>query len=509
MRVTASPTYEAAIDQAMLAAIVESSDDAIVSTDLGGIVRTWNGAAQQLYGYAPSEIIGKPVTILIPPDRQHEEAALLARVRRGERIEHYETVRCRKDGTPLEISLSVSPIRNAEGGIVGASKIARDITRRRRDEALLRHQAKRLETLNRIAKLLSSDLDLERIVQTVTDTATELAGAKFGAFFYNVTHRGRESYLLYTLSGAPREAFERFGLPRATAVFAPTFHGTRVVRSQDIRADPRYGKNAPHHGMPKGHLPVVSYLAVPVISRTGEVIGGLFFGHDEPAVFTDEAEEIVTGIAAHAAIAIDNARLFAAAQEEAQGRELLLSEFKHRIKNTLATVQAIVSQTLPHAPAAERQALRARLDALAKAHDLLTEQSWDHAAVRELVRRALAPFPGDAFEIDGPEAQLNATQSLLLTMTLHELGTNAMKYGALSDPRGKIQVTWAVVDNGLAFRWQETGGPPVGAPQRKGFGSLLIEKATDGKGHLEFRADGVVCTIDMPVEPPGTPPSRE
>src|SRR5918911_1276511 len=113
--------------------------------------------------------------------------------------------------------------------------------------------------------------------------------------------------MLYTLSGVDRSAFERFPMPRNTAVFAPTFKGEGVVRSDDILADSRYGKNAPHRGMPEGHLPVRSYLAVPVTSRSGEVIGGLFFGHSEPGVFTQRDERIVTGIAAQAAIAIDNA----------------------------------------------------------------------------------------------------------------------------------------------------------------------------------------------------------
>jgi PAS domain S-box-containing protein len=187
----------------------------------------------------------------------------------------------------------------------------------------------RLAALNNIAKLLSSDLDLERIVQTVTDSATKLSGARFGAFFYNVANQAGESYLLYTLSGAPREAFEKFGMPRNTAVFAATFEGTGIVRSDDIRKDPRYGKSAPHHGMPKGHLPVVSYLAVPVVSRTGEVIGGLFFGHDQPGVFTADAEEIVAGIASHAAIAIDNARLLRTVQSDAaQRREAEVAQLR-------------------------------------------------------------------------------------------------------------------------------------------------------------------------------------
>ena len=154
----------------------------------------------------------------------------------------------------------------------------------------------------------------------VTDAGVELSGAEFGAFFYNVVDSQGEAYLLYTLSGAPREAFSRFPNPRNTAVFAPTFEGTGVVRSDDIRVDPRYGKNAPYYGMPEGHLPVCSYLAVPVISRSGEVIGGLFFGHSQPGVFTERAEHILVGIASQAAVAIDNARLYEESQRELSAR---------------------------------------------------------------------------------------------------------------------------------------------------------------------------------------------
>src|SRR6185295_18931586 len=107
---------------------------------------------------------------------------------------------------------------------------------------------------------------------------TDLLGAAFGAFFYNVRNEHGEGYRLYTLSGASREAFAHFSMPRNTTVFGPTFRGESVVRSDDITLDPRYGHNAPHHGMPQGHLPVRSYLAVPVKGRSGDVIGGLFFG---------------------------------------------------------------------------------------------------------------------------------------------------------------------------------------------------------------------------------------
>jgi PAS domain S-box-containing protein len=165
-----------------------------------------------------------------------------------------------------------------------------------------------------------AELDVDRAVQAVTDAATELTGAAFGAFFYNVTNETGESYLLYTLSGVPREAFAKFPMPRNTAIFAPTFSGEGAVRSADITQDPRYGKNALHKGQPEGHLPVRSYLAVPVVSRSGEVLGGLFFGHPQTGRFTRYHEDIATGIAVQAAIALDNARLYRSAQSELQRR---------------------------------------------------------------------------------------------------------------------------------------------------------------------------------------------
>jgi len=158
------------------------------------------------------------------------------------------------------------------------------------------------------------------IVRTITDAGVQLAGAEFGAFFYNVINDAGESYMLYSLSGAPREAFSKFPMPRNTQVFAPTFSGEGIVRSDDITKDPRYGRNAPHGGMPEGHLPVRSYLAVPVKSRDGSVLGGLFFGHSGVGIFTERAEQFMASLSAQAAVAIDNARLFQAAQKEIRHR---------------------------------------------------------------------------------------------------------------------------------------------------------------------------------------------
>lgn len=172
------------------------------------------------------------------------------------------------------------------------------------------------ETLNEVARTLAVEFDLQRLLQKVTDLSRTATRASFGAFFYTTEDEDGGSFLLYTLSGAPREAFEKFGTPRNTPLFGPTFRGEGPVRIADVLADPRYGKFAPHHGMPKGHLPVRSYLAVPVVSRTGGVLGGLFFGHPEVDVFTERAERLATAIAAQAAMAIENATLYERAQRE-------------------------------------------------------------------------------------------------------------------------------------------------------------------------------------------------
>ncbi|HWW75831.1 MAG TPA: ATP-binding protein, partial [Pyrinomonadaceae bacterium] len=286
-----------------------------------GRILSWNPGAERLYGYTEEEAVGQPVTMLIPDDRPDEEPAILERIRRGERIQHYETVRRRKDGTLVDVSLTVSPVRDAEGRVVGASKIARDITEPKRAAAererllnLERETREEAETIYRLGQVLSGELDQQRLVQAVTDAATELTGARFGSFFYNVLDEGGAWYMLYTLSGVPAEAFAHFPMPRSTDLFGPTFRGEGVIRLGDVRRDARYGRNSPYHGMPEGHLPVVSYLAVPVVSRSGEVIGGLFFGHPDAGVFTERHARIVEGLAAQAAITMDNVRLFEAAE---------------------------------------------------------------------------------------------------------------------------------------------------------------------------------------------------
>jgi PAS domain S-box-containing protein len=309
-----------------LVAIIESSEDAVVSKNLDGVIMSWNSGAERLFGYTAAEAIGRPVTMLIPPERIDEEPGILARIRRGERIEHYDTVRRRKDGSAIDISLTVSPIKDSSGTIIGASKIARDITERKQAE---------------------------------------------------------------------------------------------------------------------------------------------------------------------------------------QRQQLLVGEVKHRIKNLLATVQAIARQTLKGTSVEEREAFIARLMALANAQDLLTLERWNRAAVHEVVDRALRPFEAKhnaRFLTKGSQdVWVDAQRASLLTMVLHELGTNAVKYGALSNGYGVVSLTWEVVgeeEDGQSVRltWRELGGPPVVPPERKGFGSFLIERALQGGGgnaKLDYNPNGLICSLEV------------
>jgi two-component sensor histidine kinase len=390
--------------------------------------------------------------------------------------------------------------------------------RRWRSEEALRENNRTLALLNRTAAVVAGNIDLESIVQTVTEAATEVTGAQFGAFFYNVLDEKGESYTLYAISGVPREAFSKFPMPRNTAVFNPTFRGEGVIRSNDITKDPRYGQNPPYHGMPQGHLPVVSYLAVPVASRSGEVLGGLFFGHEQPGVFSELTEQLVAGIATQAAIAIDNARLFKAAQAELAERrrvekhqDLLLAELNHRVKNTLAIVLSIATQTLRHSDTAEafRAGFETRIMALAEAHNLLTDSNWEGASLRAVVESALNPYRGEGelrYALSAAkDIQVSPRMAVALVMSFNELATNAAKYGALSNETGRININWSIADQSvptLHVRWEEIGGPPVTKPERRGFGSRLIQGLSEdeaGRVEMQFAPTGLVCTFDLPL----------
>ena len=314
-----SPGGGSTITAAQWRQIVDSArDTAIISTDNAGRVTSWNAGAVQILGWTEDEMLGQTLDRIFTQEdrdsgRLSREIKDAIQSGRGGGDEGW---RIRKNGDRFWAAGEMSPIVDEAKGIVGFTKILRDRTAQRKAEDSIREERRALEVLNRAGSALAMETDLHRLVQIVTDAGVEISGAQFGAFFYNVLNEAGESYMLYTLSGAPVEAFAKFPMPRNTEIFAPTFNGEGIVRSADITKDPRYGKNHPRKGMPEGHLPVRSYLAVPVTSRTGEVIGGLFFGHAETDIFNDRSERGLSGLAAEAAVAIDNARLTQATQKE-------------------------------------------------------------------------------------------------------------------------------------------------------------------------------------------------
>ena len=325
--------------------IVDSAvETAIITTDLEGRVTSWNEGACRILGWSEVEVLGETLERLFPEGEgavalQKEMSDALS-VGRGGGLDGW---RVRRDGSRVWAVGEMSPIRDHSGAVIGFTKILRDRTRDREAQEALGEERRALEVLNRAGSALVAKTDLQELVQIVTDAGVELTGAEFGAFFYNVENEAGESYMLYTLSGVPAEAFSRFPMPRNTAVFGPTFAGEGIVRSADITKDPRYGKNAPRKGMPEGHLPVCSYLAVPVISRTGKVIGGLFFGHAQSGIFDERSERGLEGLAAEAAVAIDNAQLYQALQRElAQRRQtekdLADSEARMRLATEAAEI---------------------------------------------------------------------------------------------------------------------------------------------------------------------------
>ncbi len=311
------------------------------------------------------------------------------------------------------------PIVADNGGTTGIFIQGHDVTDQHETEQAIRAESRKLEVLNRTGAALAAELDVDKVVQIATDACTELVGAEFGAFFHNVVTDKGESFVLYALSGVPREQFDKFPMPRNTAVFEPTLKGTGVIRSDDIRKDPRYGKNDPLYGTSEGHLPVRSYLAVPVTSRSGEAIGGLFFGHREPGKFIEEHEELLTGIAGQAATAIDNARLFQAAEREVVERRRA-EEALQVLNNTLE--QRVVDEVYARSKVEEQLRQIQKMEAVGQltggiAHDFNNMLAVIMGGL-SLLQRKLARGETDVARfvegaIDGAQRAATLTQRLL------------------------------------------------------------------------------------------------
>ncbi|WP_245615568.1 sensor histidine kinase [Afifella pfennigii] len=382
-----------------------------------------------------------------------------------------------------------------------------------RRTAALEEETQALEALNGASRILSAELDPDRAVRAVVDAGVVLTGAECAAFLGADAAGEAEGaaaaalQAFYVRPGASAEAFRRFLQERQAQLLA--MQGIR--RSANLHeedGDP--GGKAASAG-PRIH----SLLAVPVASRSGKNLGRLIFLHSRTAVFSARSERLILGLAAQAAIAIDNAHLFTAAQAEIAARkatqkrqELLIRELHHRVKNTLAIVQAIAGLTARSVEdvAAFNEAFSGRLASLAATHTLLTEWSWEKAPLKDLLREQLEPYAGD-YVLEGPDIELSATQAVPIGMAMHELATNAAKHGALSKPEGRVTVRWhlqAPADEvrapTLLLEWQERGGPPAAPPERQGFGSRLLAEVLkvqlQAKTHVVYGEEGLTFRLE-------------
>jgi PAS domain S-box-containing protein len=442
---------DAAIVNARLAAIVASCDDAIVGKTLDGIITSWNTGAQRIFGYSQDEAIGQHITLIVPKERHAEEAEVLAHLRRGERIEHFETVRQAKDGRRIDVSLTVSPIRNAHGRIVGASKVARDITERRVAEDILREGVQVRETLSRIGASLAAELDPDKLVQAVTDAATTFTSAEFGAFIYNAVDDSGAARQRHTLSRATKKAFGDSSSAGATETFDSPIRDDAIVRLDDASKDPRYGRNVPPFVTAQSDLVVRSYMLVPVVSPTRGVLGGLIFGHRRARMFLAKHEQLAAGIASWAALFLDNARLYKSAQEANRTKDEFLATLSHELRNPLNAMlgwaQVLRSGTLP------LETQRRGLDSLernAKAQAQLIEDLLDVSRV------VLGKLQIRADEVDLTTIVLSALDTIRPTAS-----TKGVVVHTHVDPDAQIVVTgdanrlrqiiWNLLSNAIKF----------------------------------------------------------
>ncbi|WP_221889477.1 PAS domain S-box protein [Sphingomonas sp. IC081] len=418
---------------AFLAAIVESSDDAIVGKSLDGTILSWNHAAERIFGWPAGEIVGRNVRTLIPDDRQAEEDAIIASIMRGERVPTFETVRRRKDGSAVEVAVTVSPVYDGHGRVVAASKIARDI-------GLKNATLRRLEQSETRFRLLAENMS----------QLAWIARSDGWIFWYN------KRWFDYT--GTTLEQMEGWGW---RAVHHPDHLEPATARFRAHIASGEDWEDTFPLRSAQGEWRWFLSRAKPIRDDQGKIL--YWFGTNTDVTAMRDAEERI---------------------------ELLLQEVNHRSKNMLAIIQSLARRTDVARPDF-LQRLEQRIQGLSANQDLLVRRAWSPVPVGEMVEAQLR-WLGEAqgqVECRGPEVMLSPGAAEALAMALHEMGTNAHKYGALSVPGGRVHIAWSVqgadagegeaedgdpASAGFRIAWRESGGPVVAPPTRLGFGSRII-----------------------------------
>ncbi len=327
--------------------------------------------------------------------------------------------------------------------------------------------------------------DVTRAASALVGETLGLTRAGFGRVDRDVTHVDVEPDWTSgdCVSIAGRHRFDDYGELREVLA-----RGDALVVN-DVRTDPRTARNADRMAA----ITVGALVNMPV-RRDGRV-AAIFLAHDaRPRVWSAEELTFLRKVADRVEVGV--------AQVEAEAQqELMVHELSHRLKNTLAMVQAIASQTLRGSiDRAPLDAFERRLQALGVAHDVLVARNWVGADMATTVRQVIAVFGcDDRIDLSGPELPLGARAALALALILHELGTNAVKYGALSNATGRITLHWRIEDDRLTMEWRERGGPAVTAPARRGFGSKLLRLGLAGTGgtELDYAPDGVRATMSV------------
>ncbi len=447
---------------ARLAAIVDSADEAIASKTLDGIVTSWNRAAETLFGYTAEEMIGRHIAVLAAPGREDEMPAILQRIRRGEKVDRYETLRRRKDGSLVAIALTVSPICDQSGRIIGASKIARDITEHRR-----LHEALRV-TEERFRNLANAVPDM--VWTAAPDGSITFANDRWFRYC-GITPEQNER-------GWPELVLHPDDRDRCLAAW------TRALREgSDYEIEVR---NRRHDGEYRWFLTRAS----PIRDREGRITA--WFGCTTDIDDRKQAEE---------------------------RQHILTAELSHRVKNLLTVIGVLAERTGERAGSVEEflEAFRGRIRALNAAQSALIATDWQGASLAALVHAALEPYLVDAgrIDIEVQDLPVRAEFALTLTLALHELATNASKYGALSGASGRVRLSArierAATGEEFVLVWQEDGGPPVQPPTTAGFGTTLLGKALEyqhqGQTELIWRTAGLLCRLRLPLSEVTVTPS--